>query len=201
MRISAIILCGFLSASLPTSSLADVVMTEMFHVDPTWEAGGYWELTVSNLTGVELYMVAVGNTGADLVVVRYPDLVGVWHPDRISQDEWDANDWPKRPTDFPMPDTSLLPFATEFPGHTQVLIYYVLASNPPLVDGAVLTGLYFNYPIESRASSAGHGVSSPAGSPFLVFGGSGEVVARGQTVGAPLSVRYSTWGGIKSLYR
>lgn len=200
MRTSAIILCACLSASLPASSLADVVVTEMFHVDPGWEAGGYWELTVTNLSGAGLYMVAVGNTDADLVVVRFPDLVGVWNPDRISQDEWDANDWPKRPTDYPLPNTSLYPFATEFPEDTQALIYYALGSNPPIADGAVQTGFYFNYPIESW-SFAGRAASSSAGSPFIVFGGSGEVVARGSTVGTPLPARDSTWGGIKALYR
>jgi hypothetical protein len=199
MRAHAIVLCLFLAAVVPASSLADVVVTEMFHVDPGWEAGGYWELTVSNLTGSGLYMIAVGNTGADLTVVRYPDLVGVWQPMRVSQDEWDTNDWPRQLAEFTTPDTSLLPFATEFPGHTQALVYYVIGANPPLADGAVLTGLYFNYPIE-RALAPRAGASS-AGSPFLVFGGSGEVVARGQTVGAPLPARTSTWGGVKALYR
>ncbi|HXV14465.1 MAG TPA: hypothetical protein VEC56_09695 [Candidatus Krumholzibacteria bacterium] len=200
MRTHAIVLCLCLAAVVPGSSLADVVVTEMFHVDPGWEAGGYWELTVSNLTGSGIYMIAVGNTGADLTVVRYPDLVGIWQPMRVSQDEWDTNDWPRQLAEFTTPDTSLLPFATEFPGHTQALVYYVIGSNPPLADGAVLTGLYFNYPIGMRSAS-GRAVNSSAGSPFLVFGSSGEVVARGQTVGTPLPARASTWGGIKALYR
>lgn len=199
MRTSAIVLCAVLAVALPISSLADVVVTEIFHVDPGWEAGGYWEFTVSNLTGAGLYMVAVGNTGADLIVVRYPDLIGVWEPTRVSADEWDTNEWGRRPTDWTTPDTSLLPFATEFPGHSQALVYYVLGSNPPLADGGVLTGLYFNYPIESVTAGRTH--SASAASPYLVFGATGEVVARGTTVGTPLRVESTTWGGIKALYR
>ena len=197
MRTSAIVFSIILASGLANASRADVVVTELFHVDPSWEAGGYWELTVNNLTGEGLYMVAVGNTGADLVVVRYPDLVGVWAPTRIAPDEWGANDWGGFPTDWTKPDTSLLPFATEFPGSAQALVYYVLGSNPPLANGAVQTGLYFNYPIEAFARMG----TSSAGSPFLVFGGTGEVVARGNTAGTPLPVRTGTWGSVKALYR
>ena len=200
MRISAVGLAVSLLVVFSTLSRADVVVTEDFHVDPGWEAGGYWELTVNNLTLGDVYMIAVGNVGADLVVVRYPDLTGVWYPERVSKDEWEANDWPMNAIDWTRPDTSLLPFATEFPGATQALVYYVLGSNPPLGVGATLTGLYFNYPIPQMLAAL-RAPATAAGSYFLAFNGAGEVVARGQTVGAPLAVENSTWGAVKALYR
>jgi hypothetical protein len=199
MRTNAIVLSLALAMGFASSARADVVVTEMFHVDAGWEAGGYWELTVSNLTGEGIYMVAVGNTGADLTVVRYPDLVGVWEPMRVSQGEWDANDWPHQLAEFTTPDTSLLPFATEFPGNTQALVYYVIGANPPLANGAILTGLYFNYPVGDTSSSRAS--ASAAGNPYTVFGSSGEVIARGLTTGTPLSTTPTTWGAVKALYR
>ncbi len=199
MRTNAIVLCIVLAAGiLPASARADLIITELWNVDPGWEAGGYWEFTVTNATGAGVYMIAVGNNGATLTVVRYPDLVDVWEPTRVGPDEWDVNDWGRRPTDWPFPDTSLYPFATEFPGYEQVIVYYVLGSNPPLADGAVLDGLYFNYPQERATASR---VMAASGSPYLVFGGNGEVVARGQTAGTPLPVQPSTWGAVKALYR
>lgn len=199
MRTNAIVLSLALAMGFASSARADVVVTEMYHVDPWWEAGGYWEFTVSNLTGEPIYLIVVGNTGADLTGVRSPDMTHVWNHNIVSPNEWDVNDWGYQLAEFTVPDTSLLPFATEFPGHAQLLVYYVMGANPPLADGAVLTGLRFNYPFEF--ASAPSASTSSAGSTFLVFGGSGEVVARGQTVGAPLSVRTTTWGGIKALYR
>ena len=199
MRTSAIVVGVLLNlCTLPAVSRADLVVSELMHVDPTWDLGRYWEFTVSNLTGSGVYMIAVGNNGADYISVRYPDLDGVWEPARISQDEWDTNEWGRRPTDWTVPDTSLYPFATEFPGYAQVLVYYVLGSNPPLGDGGVLTGLYFNYP---EGSAAVRSAPTTGGAPFLVFGNAGEVVARGQTVGQPLPTRSTTWGGVKALYR
>jgi hypothetical protein len=199
MRTYAIVFSVALVLGFANAAQAELVVTELFNVDPGWEAGGYWELTVTNSTLGDVYMIAVGNTGADLIVVRYPDLVGVWNPERVSIDEWDTNEWPRRPTDWPTPDTSLYPSAVEFPGHTQVLVYYVLGSFPPLGVGATMSGLYFNYPIESAASAR----TAPAsgGSPFLAFNGAGEVVARGVTVGDVLPVQDTTWGAIKALYR
>jgi hypothetical protein len=176
-----------------------LTVTEAFHVDPGWEAGGYWEFTATNGTPGDVYMIAVGNTGADLVAVRYPDLVGVWEPARISQDEWETNDWGGFPTDWTKPDTSLIPFAVEFPGATQVLAYYVLGSNPPLGVGGVLTGLYFNYPIPARSASSPYAMV--AGSNFVAFNAAGEIVARGLTVDLPLAVENTTWGAVKALYR
>jgi hypothetical protein len=200
MRISAILLLGsILVSSVSVRSHAQLVVTEAFHVDPGWEAGGYWELTVNNISASDVYMIAVGNVGADLVVVRYPDLVGVWYPTRVSQDEWDTNEWGRGAGESTTPDTSLYPFATEFPGATQALVYFVLGPNPPLGAGGLLTGLYFNYPLPALRVA---GAPAPAaGSNFMIFGDDGEVVARGQTVGAPLGVRSSTWGAIKALYR
>lgn len=201
MRIHAIVLTAalLLLVVLGAPASADLLVTELFHVDPGWEAGGYWELTVTNMTAGDVYMIAVGNTGADLIVVRYPDLVGVWGPTRVSQDEWDTNEWGRGLTDWTTPDTSTIPFATEFPGATQALVYYVLGSNPPLGVGNVLTGLYFNYPIPGRSSSAP--IIAAAGSSFLAFNGAGEIVARGQTTGTPLSTTSTTWGAIKAMYR
>jgi hypothetical protein len=142
-------------------------------------------------------MGAVGNVGADLVVVRYPDLVGVWTPTRVAPDEWDTNDWGRGAGESTTPDTSLFPFATEFPGATQALVYFLLAPNPPLGAGGTLTGLYFNYPISAAPGAA----AAAVGSHFTAFGASGQVVARGVTVGPPLAVETTTWGRIKALYR
>jgi hypothetical protein len=197
MRTSAIVFSIAMAMGFASVSQADLVVTELWNVDSGWEAGGYWELTVTNLTGADVYMIAVGNTGADLIVVRYPDLVGVWNPERVSASEWDSNEWPRRPTDWTTPDTSLYPSAVEFPGHTQVLVYYVLGAFPPLGIGATMSGLYFNYPIEIAAASR----SVSGGSPFIAFNGAGEVVARGETVGSTVPAAATTWGAIKALYR
>jgi hypothetical protein len=182
-----------------SSAQADLLVTELFTVDPGWKAGGYWEFTVTNMTAGDVYMIAVGNVGADLIAVRYPDVAGVWQPLTLDQDTWDTNEWGRYPTDWTTPDTSLYPFAVEFPGATQALVYYVLGSNPPLGVGNVLSGLYFNYPFSG--ADDGRAVASSGGSNVIAFNSAGEVIARGITTGAPLSTTSTTWGAVKALYR
>lgn len=191
-------ICAIATAFTAAPAMADVTVTETFHVDAGWEAGGYWELAVHNTSGADVYMVTVGNNGADLIVVRSPDLVGVWAPVRISTGEWDAGDINFHGAEWEAPDPTTLPSATYFPGSSQILVYYLTGPNPPLANGATLTGLYFNYPISAAATSTS---SLLAGSPFVVFGADGGVVAQGETVSPPVATEQTTWGKVKALYR
>lgn len=193
------VLCAVFIVCSGAASMAEVVITEEFNVDPGWEAGGYWEFTVQNLSGADVYMVAVGNTGADLIVVRYPDLVGVWSPVRTSTGEWDAGEIIFHGAEWDAPDTTTLPSATYFPGADQALVYYLTGPNSPLANGATMTGFYFNYPISE--SAAARSASSLGGSPFVAFGGDGGIVAQGETVSPPVPTSQSTWGRVKALYR
>ena len=195
--ISILMLLGLMTAA--TDAVAQLTVSEVFHVDPGWEAGGYWELTVTNNTGDNVFFVAVGNTGADLVVVRYPDLIGWWNPNRIADFDWDLNEFTFHGVAWTPPVLSDYPMATYFPGSAQVLIYYVMGAQPPLATGAARDGLYFNYPIEAAMTASTRPAAS--GSPFLAFNGEGELVAEGVTVGAPLATQATTWGSIKALYR
>ncbi len=179
---------------------ATMTITETYTVDPGWEAGGYWEFTVTNHTGADVYMVAVGNSLADFVVVRYPDLVGVWDPNRIDAYDWNVNEFTFRPIAWTAPDLSTFPTSVYFPGATQILMYYVLGSNAPLADGATISGFIFNYPY-GLASSGGPLAPFAVGAPFLAFNRDGELVAQGVTNGAPLATDHRTWGAIKALYR
>ncbi len=80
----------------------------------------------------------------------------------------------------------MFPFATYFPGSTQVIYYYVLVGGSPIAVGATQSGFRF--------------LSSGAGSPYLLFDTGGNVVEQGETQGTT-PVGAGTWGAVKALYR
>lgn len=186
-------------APLSTAN-AQVSVSLAYHVDPSWDPGGYWEATVTNNTGGDVYFIAIGNTGVNQTVVRYPDLTGWWEPNYLDKYDWDTNEFNFLPTAWTPPALSDFPTDTYFPGQQQVLLYYVLGAQPALGNGSVQNGLYFNYaPVRAMAM-----VALPPSStelPFIAFNGAGELVAQGVTTGPPLASREGTWGAIKALYR
>lgn len=192
-----LIAVGLLSAA--TQTTAQVTISEVFHVDPGWDVGGYWEFTVTNNTGGDIYFVAIGDTLANYVEVRYPDLTGIWHPTRIDVYDWDVNEYTFQPTAWTPPVLSDYPSAVYFPSAQQVLLYYVLGSNAPLANGASRDGLLFNNPLP--AVTKWPRPTLEAGMSFLAFNGTGQVVAQGTVGGPPLATRQSTWGAVKALYR
>lgn len=172
-----------------TTARADV--TEGYVADPNIEGGGYYELTVHNNSGAEMYMVCVGNNGAD-VIFTDPSLVGQWRGRRDNVADWDLG-IAVYDAGFTFPNTGSYPSATYFAGYAQVLTYYVLAANPPSIPGGS--------PIARGGTQSGFRFkSTAAGSPYVIFGLDGTVVEQGQTED-PLADEETTWGSIKALYR
>jgi len=158
---------------------------EVWVVDPGIEGGGYWELSVTNTTGSDMFVLSVGNTGAD-VVFTDPALVGLWRPSRNTPAQWDAGlSFPFANPGWIKPDTSTLPFATHFAGYSQVLTYYVQTAGSELADGGTIVGFRFK---------------GPGGSPYLLFDGAGNISAEGETNSGTTPARSGTWGQIKSLF-
>jgi len=172
-------------ALLAPSAHAAGEVAEVFVPDPGFEGGGFWELTVDNMSGVEIFWFAVANDDAD-VVFTHPSLVGIWRASRGTKQQWQNNILPFQTAGFPIPDTSLIDWNTYFDTSNQVVYYYMLVGGAPILPAQVLSGFRF--------------LSGAAGSPYVLVDDTGTVVSSGETNEDPLPTEDTTWGGVKALF-
>ncbi len=183
---------------LVATAHADLAISETWVVDPGYEAGGYFEFSVTNNTGDDVYMIAVGNNNA-VVIFERPDLVTTWKGDNCYPSQWGLDCPNPYPIDWTSPDFSAPPYATLFGTSSQALIYYVMGSNPPIATGTTFDGFRW-MPAAPNRAAASRSVTTEA-SPFVAYNGAGAIVAQGTTNGTALAIESRTWGGVKALYR
>ncbi|HEX5131411.1 MAG TPA: hypothetical protein VFX92_02870 [Candidatus Krumholzibacteria bacterium] len=181
---------------LAGTGVAQVNVSEVYTVDPFYESGGYYEFTVDNNSGDDLYFVAVGNTGGQVVFTR-PDLVGVWGPDYCYPDSWGPDCPSFYGVSWTPPDLSGSVFSDLFGASEQVLTYVAIGGTP-IANGTSFSGFRWMPPAPNATAAP---ATTAAGSPFAVYNGNGELVAQGTTSGSALATESRTWGGVKALYR
>jgi hypothetical protein len=188
----------FVLTASATTAHAVVLVSEIWYTDAGYEAGGYYEYSVTNNSGGDLYLVMVGNDDFGVIFTR-PDLVGLWQSRYCNEAEWGPDCSNFGATDWTPPILGLFSFSDLFPGKSFAIFYYAQGSTPPIADGETMTG--FRWIPSSAGGGAASSTHSLAGSPFAVFNGAGDLVEQGTTTGSPVATESSTWGGVKALFR
>ena len=157
---------------------------------------------MTNMETELAYLVCVGNIGAS-VIYTGPAIPGLWRSVIDGPSDWDGG-MSFGGALFTIPDTSLYPFATYFPGSSQIMCWWASTGIPSLgiSDGSPIapgeTRVGYRYLIQGAATSLRTSTESNS---YMLFGENGQVLASGVTNDMPLPVEHETWGAIKSLYR